>query len=83
MTASRTAFAGLFVLMTALMTTLAVSACASGGPRTPDKTYARLSAECEARGGVLAPTGRVTGREALDNVCRITGGPSERLQPRN
>jgi hypothetical protein len=79
MTASRTAFAGLFVLMT----TLAVSACASGGPRTPDKTYAQLSAECEARGGVLAPTGRVTGREALDNVCRITGGPSERLQPRN
>ena len=69
-------------LMTVLIA-LGLSACASGGPRTPEKTLAELTAECDARGGTLIPTGQVTGRVALDNICRITGGPSERLQPRN
>lgn len=59
---------------------LTVSACATEGPRQRDKTLEQLTAECEARGGVLVPTGRVTGRDALDNVCRITGGPSQRLR---
>lgn len=57
-----------------------VSACATGGARAPEKTLEQRTQECEARGGVLSPTSRMTGRDALDYVCRITGGPSERLR---
>ena len=39
---------------------------------------ARLSADCEARGGVLSPTGSQSGRPQLDNVCKITAQPSNR-----
>ena len=59
---------------------LTISACASGGPREKEKTLDERRAECEARGGFLTPTGQSTGRDALDYVCRITGGPSERVR---
>lgn len=56
---------------------LAAAACA---PTTGGDHYAnelqRLSAECTARGGVLAPTSQQTGRPQTDNVCKITGGAS-------
>ena len=58
----------------------ALSACATSS--TPEKPLAQLSSECDARGGILLPTGRSTGRDALDTYCRINSGPSERLQPR-
>lgn len=66
----------LFVAMAAL----AVSACASGVSSTREKSLAQMSTDCEARGGILLPTGQTTGRDALDNYCRITGGPSDRLR---
>lgn len=64
---------------------VSLGACASSGSRLPSRgeELARLTAECEARGGILTPTGQATGREPLDNYCRITGGPSDRLRPQN
>jgi hypothetical protein len=54
---------------------LAVSACTTAGP--PDDRYGRelqeLADSCRARGGILAPTGRQSGRPELDNVCEIRG----------
>jgi hypothetical protein len=56
---------------------LALAACA---PTTGSSTYARelqqLSDSCEARGGILSPTGQQSGRPQNDNVCRISGGAS-------
>lgn len=51
---------------------LGLAACAS----TPDESrynqdLRRLAADCAARGGVLAPTGQLTGRPETENVCRI------------
>ena len=56
-----------------------LSACASGMGESHYQTeLARLSADCEARGGILAPTGGQSGRPQLDNVCKITAQPSNR-----
>ncbi len=56
---------------------LALAACA---PTTGPSHYAdelrQLSEGCEARGGILVPTGQQSGRPQNDNVCRITGGAS-------
>lgn len=56
---------------------LALAACA---PTTGANSYVNelqeLSDSCEARGGILVPTGQQSGRPQNDNVCRITGGPS-------
>ncbi len=56
---------------------LALAACA---PTTGASSYAnelrQLSDSCEARGGILVPTGQQSGRPQNDNVCRITGGAS-------
>ncbi|QTC90988.1 hypothetical protein [Brevundimonas goettingensis] len=66
------------------LTAAALSACASNGP--PEGNYStreqKLADDCEARGGILAPTGAQTGRPETDNICKITGGAS-RLTPRN
>ena len=56
---------------------LALAACA---PTTTGDRYSneltRLSDNCEARGGILVPTGQQSGRPQNDHVCRITGGAS-------
>ena len=58
---------------------LTLSACApSMGPNHYQTELERLTADCEARGGVLSPTGQLSGRPQLDNVCKITGQPSNR-----
>lgn len=61
-----------------------LSACASSG--SPQDSYLarmeKLSTDCEARGGMLAPSGVQTGRPETDNVCKIFGGGS-RLPPQN
>lgn len=62
---------------------LALSACATDRAAAPESELARLTADCKARGGILMPSGATTGREAVDNVCRISGGPSDRLRPQN
>ena len=55
----------------------ALSACASTTGLSRYETELRqLSESCEARGGILSPTGQQSGRPQVDNVCRITGGPS-------
>lgn len=64
-------------LIPAAAVLLALAACA---PTTGTSRYAdelkTLSDTCEARGGILSPTGEQTGRPQTDNICRITGGPS-------
>ena len=60
---------------------LMLSACASGmGESRYQSDFERLSADCEARGGILSPTGQQSGRPQLDNVCKITGQPSDRVR---
>lgn len=56
---------------------LAVAACAptTGSSRYNDELQ-KLSDDCQARGGILSPSGQQTGRPQTDNVCRITGGAS-------
>ena len=47
-----------------------------GGGDRPSPTAERiesLRASCEARGGMLVPSGRITGQEALDYPCVIRG----------
>lgn len=56
---------------------LTLSACASGmGGDQYGSELQRLAADCEARGGILSPTGQQSGRPQLDNVCKITALPS-------
>ena len=63
----------LMVSSLALLATL--TACA-----TPGQTggypaeIMRLSDDCAARGGILAPTGQQTGRPQVDNVCELRQG---------
>ncbi|CAN5230157.1 hypothetical protein BH09PSE1_BH09PSE1_28780 [soil metagenome] len=65
-------------LILSSLAVVGLAACASTGQ--PQETYGaatdRLAADCQARGGILTPTGGVTGRPETDNVCRISGGGS-------
>ena len=59
---------------------LTLSACASDmGESRYQSELEKLAADCDARGGVLSPTGEQTGRPQTDNVCKITGQPSSRV----
>lgn len=52
---------------------LALAACSStGGTDRYGSTLSQLSDDCQARGGILAPTGQQSGNPARDNVCKIT-----------
>lgn len=68
------------IVLAVLTSALAVSACATGPANHP--TYGQqldqLSADCVARGGILAPVvgGGQTGRPQTDYTCNITGGAS-------
>lgn len=56
---------------------LTLSACASTGRENPDHAdLQRMAADCQARGGILVPTGELTGRPQVDYACRISGGAS-------
>lgn len=61
-----------------------VSACASmerGQINSYSEELEQLTEDCRARGGILQPTARSgSARPQEDYVCRLTGGPSERLQ---
>ena len=67
-----------------LATALAVTACATGAPS--EGSYVaqerRLAEECQARGGILSPSGQLTGRPETENVCKITGGATRIPTPR-
>ncbi|HEY1071341.1 hypothetical protein [Brevundimonas sp.] len=65
------------LVLVALAAPLALGACATNKTfPTYQQELDKLSAECVARGGILAPTGAQTGRPQTDNVCKITGGAS-------
>ncbi|CAN5123655.1 hypothetical protein BH10PSE1_BH10PSE1_14130 [soil metagenome] len=62
-------------LILSALAVLGLAACATGKPiEGYNAATDRLAAECQARGGILTPTGGATGRAETDNVCRITGG---------
>lgn len=63
---------------------LMLGACAptASGNRYENE-YQKLSEDCRARGGILTTTGQQSGRPQLDNVCKISGEPSDRLRPRS
>ncbi|QQQ17529.1 hypothetical protein JIP62_09200 [Brevundimonas vitis] len=60
---------------------LTASACATGpmeGGYNSD--LKALAADCQARQGILVPTGAQTGRAAADNACQLRGVNSPRLE---
>ncbi|WP_420470397.1 hypothetical protein [Brevundimonas sp. FT23042] len=58
-----------------VLMSLALAACSTGGGANSYVAQERqLAADCEARGGILSPTGSQSGRPQLDNVCEIRGG---------
>lgn len=62
------------LVLVALVAPLALGACATGKTfPTYQEEMDKLSAECTARGGILAPSGAQTGRPQTDYVCKITG----------
>lgn len=72
------------ILITAALAVPAFFAgCASTGGEglTYQQEYRQLQESCTERGGVLSPSAAagVSGRPALDYICEIRGGPSERL----
>ena len=71
------------VLAAGLGAVLALGGCASTG--APNPTYgeelAQLSADCEARGGIITPiAGAQTGRANSEYACEIRGGATPRLR---
>jgi len=61
------------IAFTPILLGLALSACSTAGTDTYVSDVRRLSDDCQARGGILAPTGNQSGRAATDNVCEIRG----------
>ncbi len=64
-----------------LAAALSLGACASPGPEkaTSANSYAadlaRLQSQCDARGGMLIPNGRLSGAQAqIDYSCDIRSG---------
>lgn len=54
---------------------LTLAACATGSGEDRYATELRqLAADCQVRGGILAPTGQQSGRPQIDNVCEIRSG---------
>ena len=70
------------ILFAAMMFALVGCASTTGIDRAESYSSEldQLSADCEERGGILATTGQQTGRPQTDNVCKTTGGPSDRLR---
>jgi hypothetical protein len=70
----------LIILVAVTITPLSLGACAGGATHTAQNSSQReidrLDSQCKAQGGILVPSGRMTGREPLDNVCKINGGAS-------
>lgn len=61
--------------ITPLVLGLALSACSTTpGTDRYGSELQRLANDCQARGGILTPTGGQSGRPQNDNVCEIRGG---------
>lgn len=64
-------------VLIAFVAPLGLTACATDHPLpTYQQEMDTLQAECTARGGILTPTGRETGRPQTDYACKISGGAS-------
>lgn len=58
-----------------------LAACSTAtGPGAYEADLKQIQERCEARGGVLTPTGQTTGRPQTEYACQITGQPSGRVQ---
>jgi hypothetical protein len=69
----------LILVTLAFIPALALGACAEDGPHrgstiTGDD-LAKLTDDCHAHGGIVAPSGRSTSRVQEDYVCNITDAP--------
>ncbi len=61
--------------ITPIVLGLALSACSTTpGTDRYGTELQRLADSCQARGGILTPTGSQSGRPQQDNVCEIRGG---------
>ena len=69
------------MLAAALAAPLGLLGCATGQPQpTYGEQVSSLTADCQARGGILTPIpGASTGRAATDYGCEIRGGQSGRI----
>jgi len=64
-------------IFTPVVLGLALSACSTAsGPNRYDTDLQKLTEECRARGGILAPTGGQSSSPRTDNVCEIRGQPA-------
>ncbi|RZJ40748.1 MAG: hypothetical protein EON87_17505 [Brevundimonas sp.] len=63
------------IAFTPVVLGLALAACSTTpGTDRYGSELQRLADDCQARGGILAPTGAQSGRPQQDNVCEIRGG---------
>ncbi|MGZ9101106.1 MAG: hypothetical protein ACXW3O_15515 [Brevundimonas sp.] len=63
-------------LAPALLLLVAAGCAPTTGVDRYSSELQRLTEDCSARGGILSPTGKQSGRPQTDNVCKITGGAS-------
>jgi hypothetical protein len=63
----------------------ALAGCASTTNASAEREseYARLTRECQARGGILVSTGAFSPNEAANYACEIRGPVSSRPADRN
>ena len=62
------------LLAAATLAAAPLAACSTQGERDMVSYRAqveRLRTDCEARGGTLQPTGKISGNAAIDHPCRI------------
>jgi len=61
-------------LLSAFLPAVLLAGCASDNrPTTSATELERLRADCEARGGMLRPSGRISANPAIDKPCIIRG----------
>ena len=62
------------IFISALLPAVLLAACVGDNrPSTSAAELECLRADCEARGGMLRPTGRISNNPAIDNPCVIRG----------
>lgn len=66
------------VTFAAAVMAAALAGCAGGPPGEGSYTARteKLASDCQARGGILVPSGQQTGQPSTDNACQITGATS-------
>jgi len=57
--------------ITLVAAALTLCGCAGGQGIDYAGDLAKIEADCLAKGGTVAPSGKLTGEAALDHVCRL------------